>query len=64
MPELRDAEPEYIEVPGWEEDITGIREFDDLPLNARKYVETIENLVAYPIKFISVGPHRKAMIVR
>lgn len=64
MPELLQAEPEYIEVPGWTEDITGVREYEKLPAAARRYVETIEKLVGMDIRYISVGPHRKAMIVR
>ncbi|MFC1946738.1 adenylosuccinate synthase [Chloroflexota bacterium] len=64
MPELMQAEPEYIELPGWDEDITEVRRFDDLPLAARSYVEKIEELVDRDINYISVGPHREAMIIR
>jgi adenylosuccinate synthase len=63
-PELVKAEPIYREVPGWKEDITGIRRFIELPRAARDYVERIEQLVEKPVKYVSVGPHREAMIVR
>lgn len=63
-PELVKAEPNYIEVPGWKEDITGIRQFAKLPRTARDYIVKIEQLVERPIKYISVGPHREAMIER
>jgi adenylosuccinate synthase len=63
-PELVQAEPVYIEVPGWNEDITGVRHFSDLPEAAQAYVDTIEELVQRRIAYISVGPHREAMIVR
>jgi adenylosuccinate synthase len=63
-PELIKAEPVYIEVLGWKEDITGVRQFTKLPKAARDYVESIERLVEKPIKYISVGPHREAMILK
>ncbi len=63
-PELIKAEPVYMEVPGWKEDITGVRQFAKLPSAARNYIERIEQLVEKPIKYVSVGPHREAMIVR
>lgn len=63
-PELLQAEPVYTEVPGWKEDISGIREYDNLPEAARNYVETLEHLVGVRIKYISVGPEREALIIR
>jgi adenylosuccinate synthase len=63
-PELVKAEPVYKEVPGWKEDITGVRQFTKLPAAARDYVERIEQLVERSIRYISVGPHREAMIVK
>ncbi len=63
-PELMLAEPVYIEVPGWDEDISGIREFEKLPGAAKNYVETLEKFVGVPIRYISVGPEREALIVR
>jgi adenylosuccinate synthase len=63
-PELLQAEPIYTEVPGWKEDISGIREYDKLPETARNYVERLEQLVGVPMKYISVGPEREALIIR
>jgi len=61
---LQNAKPKYIEMNGWKEDITGIRNFDKLPDEAREYVLKIEELVGYPIKYVSVGPERESLIVR
>lgn len=55
--------PEYTELPGWEKDITAARSLARLPGSARAYVETIENLTGIPVKMISVGPERDALIV-
>jgi adenylosuccinate synthase len=63
-PELIRATPVYTEIGGWKEDIREVRRFAQLPGAAQKYVETIEKLVERPIKYVSVGPHRDAMIVR
>lgn len=57
-------EPVYEKWPGWEEDITGIRDYDQLPKNAQKYIERIEELIGVPAKIISVGPGRKQAIIR
>jgi adenylosuccinate synthase len=54
--------PHYIEVPGWDEDITGVRTFDTLPKNARKYLRTIEEHLGIPIHMISVGAERSETI--
>lgn len=64
VPELVLAEPVYIEMQGWQEDITGIRQYGELPAAARAYVEKLEQLVQRPIKYVSVGPAREAMILR
>jgi len=64
-PELLRAEPVYTEVSGWDdEDISGIRDFEKLPEAAKQYVETLERLVGVPIKYVSVGPEREALIIR
>jgi adenylosuccinate synthase len=59
---LDEAEPVYLEMPGWTGDITACRRFDDLPSAAREYVRTIERLVGTRIRFVSVGPERSQMI--
>ncbi len=56
--------PVYETLPGWEEDISGEREWDALPLNARNYVLFIEKLTGIPIKAISTGPAREDLIWR
>jgi adenylosuccinate synthase len=58
------AKPIYEEFPGWSEDITGVREFDDLPKNARDYVLAIEAMSGSRISAIGVGPARDAIVVR
>jgi len=58
------AVPIYENFPGWSEDITGAREFDDLPENARDYVLAIEAMSGCRISAIGVGPDREAIIVR
>jgi adenylosuccinate synthase len=54
----------YIELPGWDKDISKIRRFKDLPQNAQSYVLEIEKKIECPIKYISVGPEREAIIIR
>jgi len=53
----------YQTVKGWDEDITDCAEFDELPDQARQYVNTLESLLGRPIGFISVGPERSQTIV-
>jgi len=57
------AVPVYEEFPGWDEDITGARSLDDLPKNARGYVEAVEAMTSVPISVIGVGPGRDESIV-
>ena len=59
-----DIEPVYAELDGWSEDITGIRQYPDLPLNLRKYIGFIEDQTGLPITIVSVGPDRNATIFR
>jgi len=61
---LDEATPVYEEMPGWEEDIRGVRRFEDLPQTAQAYVKRIEELIDCPVRFVSVGPEREALIVR
>ncbi|WP_458411522.1 adenylosuccinate synthase [Schinkia sp. CFF1] len=55
---LSECEPVYEEMPGWTEDITGVRKLDDLPENARHYVERVAQLTGIPLATFSVGPDR------
>lgn len=61
---LKDVEIEYIEMPGWKEDISKAKKFEDLPKNAKAYVEKIEELVGCKINYIGVGVGRGDMIFR
>lgn len=56
--------PVYISLPGWTEDIQNVRDFNQLPLNAKNYVLEIEKLIKCPIKYVSVGPERSQIIQR
>jgi len=60
---LEACEPRYIEMQGWMRSTREIRQFTDLPLEAQEYVKVIEELVAVPVGYISVGPERGATIV-
>jgi adenylosuccinate synthase len=62
--DIHHAVPVYEEFPGWSEDISGVREFDDLPKNARDYVLAIEAMSGCRISAIGVGPGRDAIIAR
>ncbi len=61
--ELARCEPVYEELPGWKTDISGIRRFEDLPVEARKYVERLEGLLDCPASIISVGERREQTIM-
>ncbi|MFD3687106.1 adenylosuccinate synthase [Nocardiopsis sp. NPDC058631] len=52
------AKPVYEYLDGWSEDITGVREFDELPKNAQVYVRTLEEMAGAPVSAIGVGPGR------
>jgi adenylosuccinate synthase len=58
------AKPIYEEFPGWQEDISGAREFGDLPKNAQDYVIALEGMSGSRISAIGVGPARDAIVVR
>ncbi len=59
-----DAQPVYEEIPGWNEDISGIKEFDKLPENLKSYIKFIEEFTGVPISIVSVGPDREETILR
>ncbi len=61
---LSDYEPIYETLPGWKEDITAIRDYDNLPENARIYIEKIEELTGLPVTIIGIGPGREEAIRR
>ena len=57
------CQPEYIELPGWEESTVGLTAYDQLPENARAYLAKIEALSGTPIDIVSTGPDRAETIV-
>ena len=59
---LHHAEPEYEELPGWDEDITGVRSEEELPQAARDYLRYISDFVGVPITLVGVGPGREQVI--
>ena len=61
---LEKAKPVFKVLPGWQCDIRGIKEYDKLPENCRKYIEFIEEHIGYPITMISNGPGREDIIYR
>lgn len=54
--------PNYITVQGWDEDITKITSFDELPQNCQNYLKTIENILKTKVTIVSVGPDRKQTV--
>lgn len=61
---LYEAKPEYLSLPGWEQDISQIKDFSALPNSAQKFVYTIEELIERKISMISVGPKKQQTIFR
>ena len=61
---LEKAKPVLETLPGWKCDIRGIRKYEDLPENCRKYVEFIEEKIGFPITMVSNGPGRNDIIWR
>ena len=58
------VEPVYIEMPGWKEDITAIREYTKLPAALKNYIEFVEKETGVPVTIVSVGPDRNETIFR
>ena len=61
--EFEACEPVFEEMPGWDEDITGVRSFEELPVAAQNYLRRLEELVGAPIAIFSVGPDRDQTIL-
>ena len=64
LDELEKAEPVFQTFPGWKEDITGAQSVEELPDNARRYIESIERMVDVSAAFVSIGPGRDQTIAR
>ena len=62
--ELQSMSPVIRYMDGWKCDISGVRRWEDLPEEAKAYVEMIENAIGCPITYISVGPERESIIIR
>ena len=60
---LNTAEPVYETFNGWTDDISTVKSFEDLPINAQSYIKAIEAFIEVPITFISVGPERTENII-
>ena len=63
-PVLMKCHPVYEKLPGWRCDIRGIRRWEELPENCRRYVEFIEHAAGAPIRMVSNGPRREEIIRR
>jgi len=62
--ELKKAKPVYEKLPGWKCEIKGIREYNELPENCRKYIEFIEKELGVPVTMVSNGPGREDIIYK
>ena len=63
-PTLEKAKPVLTKLPGWKCDIRGIKKYEDLPENCRKYIEFVEEQIGFPITMVSNGPGREDIIYR
>ncbi len=59
-----DCQPIYEDIAGWNESTVGVMNYGKLPVNARAYLERIEELVKIPIDIISTGPDREQTIIK
>jgi len=62
--DLKSAEPIYETLPGWNDDLTAVRNEADLPTNAIRYIDRIGELLGRPVTIVSVGPDREQTIFR
>ena len=62
--ELKKAKPVYEKLPGWKCEIKGIRKYEELPKNCRKYIEFIEKELGVPVTMVSNGPGREDIIYK
>lgn len=61
--DLAAARPVYRTLPGWQQDITGVRRLQDFPTAARKYLDTLSELIDRPIDIVSIGPDREQTVI-
>ena len=60
---LREVVPVYEELPGWKTDTSGVKDYRDLPKQAKSYVRYVESKINAPISIISVGPGRSQTVI-
>jgi adenylosuccinate synthase len=60
--DLSSIEPVYLDLPGWEADLTGIRLWQNLPIQAQEYIRAISRLAQIPVRYASVGPEREQIL--
>jgi len=58
------CEPVYLEMEGWKQSTQGVKQYEDLPDNAKAYLEKLESLIDVPIDIISTGPDREETIIK
>jgi len=56
--------PVYIEMPGWQQSTVGLKGYEQLPENARNYLDKVEQLCGAPVDIISTGPDREETIIQ
>lgn len=61
---MAQVQPIYETMPGWQEDISGCRQYNELPQAARDYIARIEQILDIPVRIVSVGPDRDQTIIR
>jgi len=61
--QLERCQPVYETIPGWKEDITGVRKLADLPAGARRYIDRVSELIGLKVSVVSVGPDREQTIM-
>lgn len=64
LDEVENVEPVYTSLPGWDKDISGMTTWEELPTNAKSYIEFVEDYLGVKFTIISTGPKRKETIVR
>jgi adenylosuccinate synthase len=64
LPDFERCRPIYETLPGWTEDISSLRQWSDLPRQARNYVEFLSKTVGTPVRIVSVGPDRRQTLIR
>jgi adenylosuccinate synthase len=62
QPDLDSIEPVYMDLPGWQEDLRSIRQWNELPVQAQAYIRTVAGISGIPVSYASVGPERDQII--